>query len=64
MIVYTKPCVMCKMPAILTDVDEDGYVAWKEMGYNIQDALPDLTADERELLMTGTHAHCWEKMWT
>jgi hypothetical protein len=45
-------------------VDEDGYVAWKEMGYNIQDALPDLTADERELLMTGTHAHCWEKMWT
>jgi hypothetical protein len=64
MIVYTRPCVMCRMPAILTDVDPHGYAAWKELGWNIQDALPELSADERELLMTGTHAHCWEKMWT
>ena len=63
MIVKTRPCAVCHMPAYVTDVDETGYLAWTEMGENIQDALPNLTADERELLMTGTHAHCWEKMW-
>ena len=63
MIVYTKPCVMCKMPAIVTDVDETGYVAWQN-GQNIQDALPELDPDQRELLMTGTHAHCWDRIWT
>jgi hypothetical protein len=44
-------------------VDALGYIRWSEMGENIQDALPELDADQRELLMTGTHAHCWEKMW-
>jgi len=43
--------------------DEAGYERWKSRTVDIQDALPSLSADERELLMTGTHAHCWEKMW-
>lgn len=32
-----------------------GYLAW-ENGQLIQDALPDLTADQRELLLTGLDA--------
>lgn len=61
--VITKPCRMCGANGVVDDVDALGFVRWQELGDNIQDALPDLNADERELLMTGTHAHCWERMW-
>jgi tRNA(Arg) A34 adenosine deaminase TadA len=61
--VTTMPCRMCGNRSVLHDVDALGYVRWKELGENIQDALPGLDADQRELLMTGTHAHCWERMW-
>jgi tRNA(Arg) A34 adenosine deaminase TadA len=63
MIVTCRPCVVCSNSAILHDVDALGYIRWTELGENIQDALPELDADQRELLMTGTHAHCWETMW-
>jgi hypothetical protein len=63
MIVTTMPCKVCGNRSVLHDVDAMGYLLWTEIGENIQDALPELDADQRELLMTGTHAHCWEKMW-
>jgi tRNA(Arg) A34 adenosine deaminase TadA len=63
MIVTCRPCVVCGSSAILHDVDALGFVQWSELKVNIQDALPDLDPDQRELLMTGTHAHCWETMW-
>jgi len=63
MIVTTRKCQMCGNQSVLHDVDALGFIRWSELGENIQDALPDLDADQRELLMTGTHAHCWEKMW-
>jgi hypothetical protein len=61
--VITKKCVVCKQNGMLEDVDALGFLMWSEMGEDILKALPDLDADQRELLMTGTHAHCWEKMW-
>ena len=61
--VITRKCVVCGNRSKLHDVDALGYIRWSELGENIQDALPELDADQRELLMTGTHAHCWEKMW-
>jgi tRNA(Arg) A34 adenosine deaminase TadA len=63
MIVTTMPCRMCGNRSVVHDVDALGYVRWSELGENIQDVLPGLDADQRELLMTGTHAHCWERMW-
>ena len=54
---------MCGSNAVLDDVDALGFIRWTQLGDNIQDALPDLDDDQRELLMTGTQAHCWEKMW-
>ena len=63
MIVTTQPCRMCGNRSTLHDVDALGYIRWSELGEMIQDALPDLDADQRELLISGTHAHCWEKMW-
>jgi hypothetical protein len=61
--VITRKCVVCGNGSTLHDVNALGYIRWSELGENIQDALPELDADQRELLMTGTHAHCWEKMW-
>ena len=61
--VLTRKCVVCGERGILEDVDALGFLRWKELGENILDALPDLDADQRELLISGTHAHCWEKMW-
>ena len=61
--VVTKPCTMCGAQAMVENVDALGFIRWSELGENIQDALPELDDDQRELLMTGTHAHCWERMW-
>lgn len=36
--------------------------AWKIQGQYIQDAMPYLSADERELLISLTCGDCWEKM--
>ena len=60
--VECPPCRICKRRGLLQDVPVDGYFNW-EAGMNIQDALPELDEDQRELLMTGTHAHCWLRLW-
>jgi hypothetical protein len=61
--VITKQCTVCGSRGRVFDVDALGFTLWQGGLKDIQDALPSLTADERELLMTGTHAHCWERMW-
>jgi len=61
--VVTRRCVVCKEHGMLEGVDALGYIRWSELGENIQDALPQLDTEQRELLISGTHAHCWEKMW-
>jgi hypothetical protein len=61
--VVTKKCVVCKQNGMLEDVDALGFLRWSELGEDIQKALPGLDADQRELLISGTHAHCWEVMW-
>ena len=60
-IVNTLPCPVCKHVGAI-EVRLDGFRAWME-GALIQDAFPELDQSQRELLMTGTHAHCWEQMW-
>lgn len=61
--VKTPPCMVCGKESILPMGAEEtiGIARWQR-GELIQNALPGLTADERELLMTGTHPDCWDKM--
>jgi hypothetical protein len=40
-------------------LDMKDYERWEAGGIVIQDALPYLTADEREFLMTGILPHEW-----
>lgn len=37
-------------------------VQWKAGKMNIQDALPDLSADDRELLISSICGKCYDKM--
>lgn len=62
MIVETPTCIVCRRTAIL-EVDTDGWYRWTKLGEYIQDAMPNLTPDQRELLLSGTHAQCWATIW-
>ena len=62
MMVTCPPCPMCGKRSVLDGVDALGYLEWTELGKEIQNALPQLDADQRELLISGTHAHCWQRL--
>lgn len=56
----TKHCRICKK-GIELSVDVDGFRQWIR-GALIQNALPDNTSDERELLVSGTCGTCFTRM--
>jgi hypothetical protein len=58
--VRTPPCAMCGQTTDL-EVDAAGMRMWHG-GAHIQRAFPQLAPAERELLLTGTHPACWDKM--
>lgn len=58
--VTTPPCMVCGRTSTLR-VPVEGIEAYRQ-GALIQNAFPMLTADEREMLMTGTHPDCWDSM--
>jgi len=58
--VVAVPCRLCNGVTDLT-VNVEGFVAWQG-GKLIQDALPELDADQRELLISGTCPTCWDEM--
>lgn len=59
MTVRTDPCRVCGADALVEPVDFEGWVMWDEGYATIDEALPDLDEDQRRLLETGIHAHCW-----
>ena len=42
------------------EVDAICFMRWQEEGVNIQNALPELSANEREMLITGICPNCWD----
>lgn len=42
-------------------VNEEDYFDWSFDGALVQDAFPYLSADEREMLVSGICPTCWEK---
>lgn len=43
------------------EITQDQYDAWKS-GVLIQDAMPDLSDDDREYIMTGMTPEDWDKL--
>lgn len=59
--VATPKCGLCDTASQVT-VDADAAIGWAYRGQLLQNAFPTWTADQRELLKSGTHPACWEKM--
>lgn len=56
----TPECILCGRESIL-EVPMEGFVRW-QAGDFTQVAFPDLTPDEREMLINGTHPECFDKI--
>jgi hypothetical protein len=56
-----RPCPSCGLPHQLT-VDQYAYENWLDGIHSIQEAFPDKTPAERELLLTGICGSCFSKM--
>ena len=59
--VITHNCPGCQHPGRVTDVKPAALQAWLD-GAHIQDVMPELSADTRELLISGMHADCWDAL--
>jgi hypothetical protein len=51
-------CVVCGEAARIA-VPAEGLRLWHG-GAFVQDAFPEMSADDRELLISGTHDKCWD----
>ena len=62
-IYITPECIVCHQASTIGVTDEvaAGIRAWKA-GRLAQVALSMLSADERELIMTGIHPDCWSQL--
>ena len=57
-----RECPMCREIVYMDNVDEHAYNAWKNEGKLIQDAFPNMNAEEREFIMTGYCFECQEML--
>ena len=44
-------------------VDGQAYEAWLNRELFIQDAFPDISAEDRERFISATCPSCWAKLW-
>lgn len=63
--VVTRPCILCGQSGSVSMTGEQGfrYQAWLRGELSIQRALYDMSADQREMLMSGTHGECWDRLY-
>ena len=55
-----KDCLMCKKLYTM-EVSEEGFDMWVG-GAHVQDAFPELSKDDRELLISGICGPCFDKL--
>ena len=54
----TPPCWVCKEPSVMVVVTE--MLRRYHAGALIQDAFPNMSAEDRERIKTGIHEACWK----
>lgn len=59
--VVTKTCKVCNNTHQIL-VPSVGYTLWAQGLKHIQDAMPRLSDDERELLVSGICGRCFDKL--
>lgn len=58
--VTTKPCIMCGETSTLKMLVHH-YLEWKNGGL-LDRVCPEMPKETREMLISGTHPDCWDKM--
>lgn len=58
--IVAVPCRLCSKVYEIP-LDFKGFTAWRE-GKLIQDALPELSMGQRELLISRTCDECWKRL--
>ena len=58
--VKTKTCIVCDEYELWV-LDSKAVKSW-QAGENIQNAFPDMSVGDREVLISGTHPACWDKL--
>lgn len=58
-VIVKKDCPFCGQDNGI-EVDMASYEKWQG-GAFVQNAFPTLTAEEREVLVSGSHADCWDE---
>lgn len=59
--IFDKTCFHCHED-VFVGVNKEQYYRWFLKREYIQDVFPELSNQLRELLISGTHPECWEKM--
>lgn len=60
-ITINAQCIQCGAIKKI-EVDEENYISWLKNEGNIQDLLPELSADERELLISSICGSCFDNI--
>ena len=55
-----RNCICCNKQHVIR-VNQEGYKAWRR-GELIQNALPNVSPEDREMLISGICPVCWDKM--
>jgi hypothetical protein len=59
--IYKNTCFHCKKENVYLMLTSD-YYRWKVTKHYAQDVFPDLSHEDRETLISGTHPTCWNEM--
>lgn len=58
MIITSKRCMFCGKEHLI-EMPREAFDRWRG-GEHIQDVFPAMSADEREILISGTCPECWD----
>lgn len=58
---YPQQCPYCKTVPVPMELDQELLYQWMD-GTVIQKVFPEMTVNDRELMITGIHSECWDAM--
>ncbi len=58
-VTWRSSCLLCGQPSEVKGLDAKGITRW-QAGAFVQEAFPGLSADDREILVSGTHGDCYD----
>jgi len=57
---FTTTCMLCEQPVAVDQLDPQKVARW-QAGEFVQNVFPDMSASEREVLVSGSHAECFDR---